>query len=849
MSVNIMPNPGAEEGVTAPTEWTFYGGSSVPPSQGIWENVDVHSGTRALRMIVLTGQLGRWSVWVPKASIKQGHTYRIRFWHKGGGTYDSGLYDFFVVQRDTSGAVFGPVLRRQGVYSLAWMQTDPLEFTAPTLDADWELFNTYHIYITVSGNGDVTADEFEMEDITPLSTGTLSIDTNPVKGGVYVGGLLVGTAPQTLILAEGPYTVSFGAVSGYATPDPVTATVLGGQTTPIIGTYTAITVTDVSGMGTSGYITSITGCQQVIDMANLLHMRRVRYASREVWLDQAGSSNRAFQKEYVDYILANSDLDVILDLNHVYYTNINGDFDVDGGSQWILDHMQQIVDWVVTVASWYPNNSRVWFEPFNEYSFSDFWTLCQNVLDELRSRGIASWLIFNKWTQPWSTLNDPYDKYAVSYHYYFDKSPTQFWTAAGAIANMRLALNIGLRIVNTEMGANSNGGTAITVAEIAELNATLAWCHIQGIGCCLWNTNNVQDYAIMLDLGLVVPYSEAVEEGTLNVDTTPVKGEVYIDGVAQGIAPVNIAVPVGNHTVGFGDVNGYVTPTPQTITVAAGQTVPVLGTYLRIKHLLAVNSSITGVPFTVKIEENTLSYQTPFSGQLEEGTYEIEMPLNVQVGSDFYVFEVWNGGSTNPLKTIQLLADTDLYATYALIPPEPGTLTIDTAPVKGEVFVNWSSWGTAPQSRPLPPSQYNVSFGNVSGYDAPPNQAASVYSNQTTSIVGTYSSPLPNTTLSIHAISNGLEIVVEGQIRETGQAFTTPAIVQVNAGAYNIEITFNARVYVKQAVAIANQTVDVIIIISDGGFNKMWLVPLGLVAVGGLVMLGGSEEKKTRKKK
>jgi hypothetical protein len=68
-------------------------------------------------------------------------------------------------------------------------------------------------------------------------------------------------------------------------------------------------------------------------------------------------------------------------------------------------------------------------------------------------------------------------------------------------------------------------------------------------------------------------------QGTLMVDTTPVKGPVYLNGVLQGTAPVTVNLNPGTYTVSFGDVEGYVTPPPQTVNIVAGQTTTVTGTY------------------------------------------------------------------------------------------------------------------------------------------------------------------------------------------------------------------------------------------------------------------------------
>jgi hypothetical protein len=64
----------------------------------------------------------------------------------------------------------------------------------------------------------------------PPGKAILSIDTTPVKGNVFINGVLVGTAPIRVELDPGTYTVSFGPVSGYITPADILITLAEGQT-------------------------------------------------------------------------------------------------------------------------------------------------------------------------------------------------------------------------------------------------------------------------------------------------------------------------------------------------------------------------------------------------------------------------------------------------------------------------------------------------------------------------------------------------------------------------------------------------------------------------------------------
>jgi hypothetical protein len=67
--------------------------------------------------------------------------------------------------------------------------------------------------------------------------GTLSVSTTPVSGGIYVDGSYKGNGSWSGPIIVGSHTVSFGDVSGYATPIAQVVSVSEGQTTGVTGTY------------------------------------------------------------------------------------------------------------------------------------------------------------------------------------------------------------------------------------------------------------------------------------------------------------------------------------------------------------------------------------------------------------------------------------------------------------------------------------------------------------------------------------------------------------------------------------------------------------------------------------
>lgn len=399
--------------------------------------------------------------------------------------------------------------------------------------------------------------------------------------------------------------------------------------------------------------------------------------------------------------------------------------------------------------------------------------------------------------------------------------------------------------------------------------------------------------------------------GSLYIDTAPVKGTVFVDNIERGIAPVTVAnLTPGSHSVSFGSVSGYSTPASQNPTVISGQTVNVLGTYGgSAQGTLAVASTPAGIQIIVE----GVIHTTPFSIPLNAGTYSFTWPTL----SGYYppspateTFTITSNTTTNVNKVYQAI-------------PIDGYLTIATNPVNGEVFVNGSSWGTAPQTRLVAAGQYNVSYGEVTGYTKPSSTVANVVANETTIVTATYTSSVqkgilsidtapikggvfidlqyiglapvdlsldageynisftnvaeytapapvrltvvanqtttyvgtyvltPNATMIIRAYDQNIEVVAAGKILETGETFNTPVTLPVVAGTYTIELKYLDRVKSQQATALAGQVTEVKVPMSGTvpgpGFNPMWLIPVGLVAVAGVVFTGGSSPRKRKR--
>ena len=540
-------------------------------------------------------------------------------------------------------------------------------------------------------------------------------------------------------------------------------------------------------IGPSSYITGMAGLQATIATCQRLGMNTIRIASREGWLDQYGRDNRRFHREYVDYVLANTDLTVVLDINHVYYET-DGHFDVDGGSVWIQQHWQQVLNWVVTVAQLYANNDRVIIEVFNEYSLSDFWAKAQQALDFIRQYS-ANFVLFNKWAQPWTQLYDPYDKTVNSYHYYFNP---EYWTPAGAEADVQRALNLGLRVLNTEVGAHSSGGPAITAETVAKLNAFLAWCMARGVGNCIWNTNDVQDFPRMEALGLIVPVPPppptflvtvlAVAHGSV----TPAPG-VY--EVASGSAfTVRCTPDAGYRFIRF-LVNGVpVAENPVVLTVNQHLTVvPEVGP--PAKGILSLHAYVNGneiaTPYEVK-DTSDITGVTPATLELDVGPYRVDVThegetqsqtvtvLENQTTRADFTFAVPDRAFTvqsTPISGIPITINAQNHVTPVTVQAQEGTTLVVAVPsnveLNGDIY-NFDRWADGPTS----PTRTIVLAGDVTvtcGYVLQP--------------------PQPRAELDIHAFLDDMEVVASFEVVGTGITGAAPAIVEVDPGTYTIRCT------------------------------------------------------------
>ena len=138
----------------------------------------------------------------------------------------------------------------------------------------------------------------------------------------------------------------------------------------------------------------------------------------------------------------------------------------------------------------------------NEYVSTDFHAIFQGLIDNVRDAGYSNTLVVDKWNTAWSTaaFNDPLDSVYVGMHFYFNS-----WSVSGAISQMKTALSLGLKLVNTEVGADFNEASKFTESTVDEVNNFLLQCTELGVGTTIWMNENLANWQRYQQLSLTFP--------------------------------------------------------------------------------------------------------------------------------------------------------------------------------------------------------------------------------------------------------------------------------------------------------------------------------------------------------
>jgi len=204
-----------------------------------------------------------------------------------------------------------------------------------------------------------------------------------------------------------------------------------------------------------------------------------------------------YRAQYIQYFLDHtpSNWVIIVDRNHIYPPT-------EEGAATFRTNLNQAKNSILEVCQAWRNNPRVWVELGNEYVSTDFHTIFQGLIDDVREPGYTNTLVIDKWNTNWSTANfeDPCDSIYTGMHFYFNS-----WSVSGAINQMNIAKNLGLKIINTEVGADYNEYNSFTASTVSEVNSFLAQCKNLGIGNTVWMNENLDNWPRYQQLDIEFP--------------------------------------------------------------------------------------------------------------------------------------------------------------------------------------------------------------------------------------------------------------------------------------------------------------------------------------------------------
>jgi hypothetical protein len=201
---------------------------------------------------------------------------------------------------------------------------------------------------------------------------------------------------------------------------------------------------------------------------------------------------------FIQYYLDHCPYDLIVDPNHYY------DQTLMTNSQW--DEATSRCLQILTAFSNYQD--RLWIEPQNE-QLTDITSHTQSFVTAVRNAGFTNNIVSDVFWRPTSitvafqkmaTINDPLNKFWTGQHFYFDQI-----SLSSAQKYMQQGLNLGLKLINTEIGADAREVDYFDQSEVNSLNSFMQWCADRGIGNTVWLMYGDYDYPFYQNFDLEFP--------------------------------------------------------------------------------------------------------------------------------------------------------------------------------------------------------------------------------------------------------------------------------------------------------------------------------------------------------
>jgi len=248
---------------------------------------------------------------------------------------------------------------------------------------------------------------------------------------------------------------------------------------------------------------------------------------------------------------------------------------------------------------------------------------------------------------------------------------------------------------------------------------------------------------------------EEIPKGWINVTTTSDDGKINgdvgkisIDDEFEGIGSCSRSFYGDTmHSVSFGDVDGYIKPSDQSVDVKAGEVIPVIGNYIK-RTTYWINITTTSDDGNIHGDQGEIFADNTSIGV---GRGAIEVYENSNSTISFGEIE----GYTEPdlISVKEIAKDVNISGIYMHIPRY--TINITTEPVEGDIEVDDVFKGKGSfEDEYCKDTNLTVSFGEVGdcfvGYNTPEPLNITVDSNKSEVV---YYTKMPGRTISIITVT------------------------------------------------------------------------------------------------
>lgn len=569
---------------------------------------------------------------------------------------------------------------------------------------------------------------------TYTQLGQISITLNPAAAQWRVdGGSWLASGAISQYLAPGNHTVDYADLSGYISPASESATVTGGQVLTLTRSYISrpqITITlspssaqwriDGGNWLASGATASnLTEGSHTIDYSALAGYGAPPSESVTLANGQPVSLNRTYTQ---------------LAQVSITLTPSNAQWRVDGGT-WLASGSTSgyvapgahTIDYSTAAGYVTPPSETVTLTAANMITLSRTYAPEMGTVTVKLTPNTAQWQVDGG---AWHASGDSATVGTVAAHSITYSALAGYVTPTSesftVSANQQLALNrtyeqlatISITLTPSDAQWRIDGGSWLTsgsfVSDLHVGSHTIDYASHSGYITPASET-------LTLTGGVNGPFSRAYTQlGMLSVSLTPSTAQWRVDGGAwQTSGSWAIDLSLGNHTIEYGAVTGYITPAPETVAVVSGPNPVVSRTYTELATL------------TVKL--------TPTNGQwrVDGGNWQTSESFvpDLSIGNHTVEYAPVDGYVPPPSESVRVSSGLNsITRTY----PQAATLTVNIDPSSAQWRIDGGAWRNSGAASLTSAGTHTIDYSSVPNYTTPAAESVTLFGGQALSLSRSY---------------------------------------------------------------------------------------------------------------